>query len=342
MTSREIVQRAIHYERPPRLPVFMGALGITDVAGLPLKPAASFTPRSEGEDEWGCLWAHTDTPNMGQVKGNPLEDTGALDRHPMPDYTDDSRYVDCEAALQQVETEGKYVRAGIFMVLFERMHTLHGFENTLIDLYTDRPAMAALADRIADVQISLVREVARRFPGRVHGWSMTDDWGTQQAAFISFDLWMDFFYPRYKRIFDAMHETGCDVWVHSCGKVNEIIEGYIQAGVNVVNLQQPRALGIEEIGKRYLGRIAFSSLADIQATLPTGDRAKIEADAEALMTHWANSEGGFVLSDYGDGSAIGIPDDNVKPDMYEAFSRWSERIYGAPLPALETACAAVA
>jgi hypothetical protein len=143
---------------------------------------------------------------------------------------------------------------------------------------------------------------------------------------------MDFFFPRYKKIFDAMHAMGCDVWVHSCGKVNEIVEGYIRAGVDVVNLQQPRALGIEEMGERYRGRITFSSLCDIQATLPTGDRAKIEADAEALMTRWATPDGGFVFSDYGDDAAIGVPDVETKLHMYEVFSRYSERLYGEPLP----------
>jgi uroporphyrinogen decarboxylase len=219
------------------------------------------------------------------------------------------------------------------MVLFERMHTLHGFENTLMDLYDDRPAMAALADRIVGVHVAFVREVARRFPGRIHGWSMTDDWGTQQNSFIGFGLWMDFFYPRYKRIFDAIHEAGCDVWVHSCGKVNDIIEGYVRAGVDAVNLQHPRARGIESIGKRYRGRITFESLADIQVTLPSGDEKAIEADAAALMTHWASSDGGFVFSDYGDDKAIGVQDPSAKRFMYDAFSRWSERIYGAPLPA---------
>ena len=226
---------------------------------------------------------------------------------------------------------------GIFMVLFERMHSLHGFENTLVDLYTDRPAMEALADRIVDVHLALVTEVSRRFPGRIHGWSMSDDWGTQQAAFISQELWMDFFLPRYKRIFDAMHAAGADVWVHSCGKVNEIIEGYIQAGVNLVNLQQPRALGIEEIGARYSGRIAFESLADIQATLPTGNRAAVDADVADLMQRWARPEGGFVFSDYGDDAAIGVKDPAIKAYMYESFSRWSERVYGQGLPPIQPA-----
>jgi len=337
MTSKEILKKAINFQRPPRLPVLLGALGVSDSAGLWSRQPEGFVPVVPGADEWGCVWSRTDVPNMGQVTGHPLEDIRGLDRHPMPDYTDDSRYLDFPAALEQLKSTGKYLTTGIFMVLFERMHSLHGFENTLVDLYEDRPAMEALADRIVETHVTLVNEMARRFPGAFDGWGMSDDWGTQQAAFISFDLWMDFFFPRYKRIFDAMHAAGCDVWVHSCGKVNEIVEGYIQAGVNVVNLQQPRALGIAEMGARYRGRINFESLADIQVTLPTGDPRLVDQDAEALMTQWATPEGGFILSDYGDNAAIGVQNPTIKRHMYESFSRWSERVYGAPLPELPIA-----
>jgi uroporphyrinogen-III decarboxylase len=310
----------------------MGTLGVEDRAGVPILSDRDPDQIVPGVDEWGCRWAHTDVPNMGQVVGNPLADISKLDTYPFPNYTADRRFVQVEETLQKADNEGKYVGAGIFMVLFERMHTLHGFENTLVDLYHDRPAMEALADRIVDVHVTLVKEMARRFPGRLDMWGMTDDWGTQQGAFISYSLWADFFLPRYARIFDAMHAAGCTVWVHSCGKVNEIIEGYIQAGVDVVNLQQPRALGIEEVGKRYRGRIGFESVADIQTTLPSGDKKMVAADVEALMTHWASAEGGFIFSDYGDGKAIGVADDSIKEFMYDEFSRWSERLYGEPLP----------
>jgi hypothetical protein len=300
--------------------------------GLPLLPAASFEPAVEGEDEWGCVWAKTEMANMGQVKGHPLSSIADLEGCKSPDYDDDSRYVDVPSALEVAREEGKYVTASIFMVLFERMHTLYGFENVLCDLVLDRPAMARLADHIVDVNLRLVENVSRRFGDAVHGFTMTDDWGTQQAAFVSFDLWMDFFHPRYRLLFDAMHAAGYDVWVHSCGKVNEIVEGYIQAGVDVVNLQQPRALGIREMGERYRGRISFESLADIQATLPTDDPARVDVDVRDLMTHWASPAGGFVFSDYGDPAAIGVQDPHIKLHMYQRFSEWSERLYGNPLP----------
>lgn len=332
MTSREIVSRAIHFRDPPRLPVTMQCFGADDTGSAYGKAPEGWKASVQGEDEWGCVWEKTAMANMGQVKGHPLTDISKLKSFRPPDYRDSSRYVDVDAALKKVENSGKYAMTGIFMVLFERMHSLHGFEDTLVDLYGDRPAMEDLADMIVEAHVTWVREYSRRFPGRINGWCMSDDWGTQNAAFISFDMWMDFFFPRYKRIFDAMHEAGCDVWVHSCGKVNEIIEGYIKAGVNVVNLQQPLALGICEIGERYRGRITFQSLADIQATLPSGDRRKVTEDTESLMKHWATKHGGFIFSDYGDDSAIGVKDSGIKLFMYNEFSRLSKALYGEGLP----------
>jgi hypothetical protein len=336
MTSREIVKRAIHYQSPPRLPVILNE-AISDFRPVRLAPPDSFKPVHHGQDEWGCVWEQSEVKNMGQCHSHPLTDLRQLDRMIVPDYSDDSRYQGVEASLRQLEAQGRYITCDLVQVLFERMLYLHGFENCMIDFYEDRFGMEALADRIADVQITFVNEMARRFPGRIDGWNLADDSGTQNAAFVSFDLWMDFFYPRYKRIFDAMHAAGCDVLLHSCGKVNELIEGFIQSGVNMLNLSQPRLLGIAEIGRRYGGRVAFSSLPDVQVTVPTEDRRKIDADIEELMTHWAGPKGGLVFSHYGDGESIGVKDRTLSRYVYERFSDWSRKVYGQPLPEL-TAC----
>ena len=170
MTSREIVSRAIHFKNPPRLPVEMGCFGVADTGWVGWSRAAGWTPSVPGEDEWGCVWEKTDIQNMGQVKGHPLADISKLANYRPPDYRDPSRYVDLAAGLDKVESQGKYVLSGIFMVLFERMHSLHGFEDTLIDLYDNRPAMENMADMITETHVSLVREVSRRFPGRINGW----------------------------------------------------------------------------------------------------------------------------------------------------------------------------
>ncbi len=333
-SSFEITRAALRFERPERLPVRMPSLGVSDTAGIPRRTDDRGERDGLRFDEWGCGWEHTSKRNMGQVKYPPLRSVAEHDKMLVPDYNAFWRYEGLEESFVQAEREGRYTRTGIFMILFERMHSLVGFENLLMGLLAQPEDTAALADTIVDAQIRLVRNYQERFGARLHAFGMTEDWGTQQAAFIDMTLWRSFFLPRYRRLFDAMHEGGQDVWVHSCGKINEVVGGLVEAGADAVNLQQPHALGIEQMGQRYRGEITFESLADIQATLPTGSRKRIEADARALAEHWMMPEGGFAFSDYGDGHAIGASDE-AKVMMYEAFSKVSEDVYGKPLPRLE-------
>ena len=169
-----------------------------------------------------------------------------------------------------------------------------------------------------EFDLGIIRNVHQRFGDRVHGLCFTDDWGTQLDLIIRPQLWVEFFKPRYKRILNAIHDAGWHVWMHTCGKVNAIIEDLIEIGLDVINLQQPRALGIKEIGRRFRGRICLESLCDIQHTLPFKDADEIREEAELLLDQWGTPDGGFILSDYGDGAAIGVELEK-KRIMLDAF-----------------------
>ena len=317
LSSYEVVRRAVEFQGPDRLPLRFEALGLSDVHHVGWNQIGTGDHcLRETTDEWGCLWMRSEVNNMGQVKGHPLADWRALEHFHWPDPDDPAFYEGMEDRF--AGADGKYVMTGIFMLLFERMHALHGFENTLTDLVLERDRIEMLADRVVEFNLGIIENIARRFPDRVHGFSFTDDWGTQQNVFIRPQLWDEFFRPRYKRIFDACHEAGWHVWMHSCGRVNTIIESLIEIGLDVINLQQPRALGIEEIGRRFRGRICFESLCDIQHTLPFKGADEIREEARLLLEHWAAPDGGFVLSDYGDGQAIGVELEK-KQIMLDAF-----------------------
>lgn len=306
MKPYEVVKRALHFQGPDRLPMRFATLGINDTHGVPTNAIGTGDHAlRQTYDEWNCLWARSELANMGQVKGHPLEDWSAVDSYLWPDPEDSAYYAGMDNRF--AGSEDKYVTTGIFMLLFERMHSLRGMANVLTELYTDRGRMEYLADRIVAFDIAVIRNIGQRFPGRIHGFTFTDDWGSELDTFVSPKMWCDFFQPRYAAIFQAAHAQGWDVWMHSCGKVNKIVEPLIEIGLDAINLQQPRALGIKEIGKQFAGRICFESLCDIQATLPFADADEIRAEARLLLEHWATPQGGFVLSDYGDGEAIGVP-----------------------------------
>lgn len=335
MTSYEVVRRAIEFSGPDRLPLRFDALGIADVHTVKYtKIGAGDRNLRQTTDEWGCLWERTEVSNMGQVKGHPLADWNALDHYRWPDADSPAFYAGMEERFRG--SDGKYVITTIFMLLFERMHALHGFEDTLVDLYLERDKTEMLADRIVEFDLGIIANIGRRFPGQIHGLHFTDDWGTQQNLFITPELWREFFKPRYRRIFTAIHEQGWHVWMHSCGKINGIIDDLIEIGLDVINLEQPRALGIEEIGRRFQGRICFESLCDIQHTLPFKGAKEIKEEARLLLREWATPEGGFILSDYGGNEDIGTMPE-TKQVMLDAFLEadpWRERGGIYPLPVL--------
>jgi hypothetical protein len=320
MNGCEIMRRAIRFETPERIPLVFDSLGLKDRRSVgPAFHSERTRNNGVGADHFGCVWAKTDAKNMGQVKVHPLTDWRALKNYRWPDPDREEYYAELPAKVAEAEARGLFVDVGIFMLLFERMHSLRGFEPTLTDLYLEPDLSAELADRLVEFDLRVIENCASAAgAGRIHELSFSDDWGTQQNAFVSPDFWREFFAPRYQRIFDAAHRHGWAVYMHSCGKINDIIEPLIGIGLDIINLQQPRALGIEEIGRRYRGRICFATLCDIQATLPFKGAAAIREEAELLLQHWATPEGGLILADYGDGEAIGVEPEK-KRVMLEAF-----------------------
>jgi hypothetical protein len=317
-SSYEIVRRAIEFDGPERLPLNHPSLEKSDIALVRWNYVGT-GDRNQREtyDEWGCLWVRSENDNMGQVKGHPLADWSDLAQFQWPDPDNPAFYEGMAERLEKAT--GKYVSTVIFMLLFERMWALHGFENTLTDLYLERENIETLANRIVTFNLGIIRNISQRFPGQVHGLLFSEDWGTQQALMINPDLWREVFKPRYVQIFDAIHQAGWHVWMHSDGRINAILEDLIEIGVNVINLQQPHVVGIEKIGRKFRGRICFQSSCDIQKTLPSKSATEIEAEARLLLHHWASPQGGFIIDvDAENETDLRIPPQNIQV-MVDAF-----------------------
>jgi len=326
-TANEVVRAAIEFTGPDRLPLMFDCFNASDVKWVSWNQIGTGDRRQKMTyDEWGCGWQRSEVENMGIITYHPLSEWENMDNFRWPDPSDPAFYAGM--AERFAGTEGYYVVTGIFMLLFERLHGLRGFENTMADLVLDVERLGALADRIVEYDIRIIENIASRFPGKIDGLSFSDDWGTEQALFIDPKLWRSFFKPRYKKIFDAIHNAGWHVWMHSCGKVNDILGDLIDIGCHVVNLQQPKALGIEEVGRQYAGKICFQSLCDIQHTLPFEGAAQIEAEAKLLLDCWGTERGGFIFSDYGDDAAIGTAPEKkrIMFDAFMSFDRWKKSV----------------
>lgn len=318
------MKRALEFRRPERLPINgYGEKSDTLWIGTEqIKPAQA--GNDPNVDQWLCRWDHTDEPNMGQVKGHPLEDLAAIKDFPWPDATDPRRYANVLKQLDEIDADptrrGKYRICSIFMLLWERMHSLHGFENCMMDIMDDKPEIHDLADRLVEYDINFIRSMHAIAGDRIDAFNFSEDWGTEHDLMVSPKVFRAFFFPRYQRIFKAAHDCGWHVWMHSCGCINKAIPHLIEAGATLLNMQQPLANGIDEIGKQFAGKVVFETLCDIQKTLPGGNRSEIEQQAIKLMKTWGTRTGGFVLGDYGDHRAIGAQE-STKQFMLDCFIR---------------------
>jgi uroporphyrinogen decarboxylase len=325
MDRREIVQRAIEFRTPPRLPFFQHQVAdvpddVCDCWEMDRARRGWFFDHA-AEDDWGCGWAVTEQKNMGQVVHHPLEDWSAWDAYHPPDPRDPYYFERLED--EMAGAEDRYVVVTSHFNLIERLHMLHGFSNTLADLYLEPGKIERALDMIVAFKLELFDELHRRYGDRVHGLFLTDDWGTQAGTFISPQMFAAFFLDRYRTLVKAIHGHGWHVMLHSCGRINDLVPHFIESGMDVLNMQQPRAYGIRELGERFAGKVCFLTTADIQATLPSGDPDKVRTEVQELIEQWSTPQGGFIVFNYGDPEALG-----VRPEMTEVmFHAFAERMH---------------
>jgi len=159
---------------------------------------------------------------------------------------------------------------------------LHGFSDTLADFHLEPEKTERVLDMVLDFKLEMFDELHRRFGDRIDGLFCTDDWGSQQGTFIGGKMFEDFFLERYRRMVQKVHDCGWHCMLHSCGRVNDFVPYFIDVGFDVLNLQQPRAYGIEELGEQYAGKVCFLTTADIQATIPRGVPEEIREEVRLL------------------------------------------------------------
>lgn len=330
MQRREIVKRAIEFRNPPRLPFWQHEVAeapddVCDIWEMDRAQAGWFFDHC-APDDWGCIWARTETKNMGQVVGHPLADWSALDHYRPPDPRNPYYFERLEPLVDQAGD--RYVAVTSHFNLIERFHMLRGFAAAMEDFYLEPQRAERLLDCILEFKLGLFEELHRRLGDRVDGLFLTDDWGTQRGPFVSQAVFDHFFAPRYRKLFEAIHGYGWHVILHSCGRINALVPRLIELGVDVLNMQQPRAYGLVEFGEQFRGRVCFLTTADIQATLPRGNAEEVREEVRLLVRHWSTPQGGLIVFNYGDPEALAVPPEMTRV-MFDEFVRLAYSAVGA-------------
>ncbi|NOY79431.1 MAG: hypothetical protein GXP31_00350 [Kiritimatiellaeota bacterium] len=318
MTSREIVRAAVLFRNPPRIAHSLPSPWQNDFLGTGASADPDFAPTRPGEDEWGCVWEKSgdDDASMGQVKCHPLTDYSLLDAYPFPDYRNPRRYESARKAVDSNADE-KFVLGSIPLSLNHRTDYLRGFENLMMDPYLCPKEFERLLDIQADIALAAVENLAEC---GVDGILSCDDWGLQDRVMMSPEIFRRFFKPRYARVYQRAHDLGLLTFLHSCGHIVEILDDFIDAGLQVIQMDQQENMGIDLLAERFGGRLAFWCPVDIQATMNQGSLDDVRAYARRLVETFGRFGGGFISKWYPSPKAAGHTDERIRA-MAEAFTR---------------------
>jgi len=311
MNSRERVVRAIQFDNPDRIPLwlFNKDQRVGDILWYDFRV-------NEGEDtlsyhggtlsEWGFEWKRLDDGTMGQPNKPVIPEWEYFNNYKFPQVNPDRRLARFEAFKKH--SEGYYRLPLLITTGFTTYTFLRGFENAMIDFIEEPELSGYLLDNIFAFEKELMTLAAE---AGFDGFHFGDDWGAQESLIISPDLWRRIFKPRYKEQFAHAHKLGLHVWFHSCGNIASIIEDMYEIGIDVMNIAQPNVVDIEIVGKKLKGKQCFLIPVSYQTVSISGTPEEVIAEGRRLYDLLAGENGGFIgyVEEYG---CMGMSEENYR------------------------------
>jgi hypothetical protein len=323
-TSREIVRRAIEFDDPPRLPYsFIEPLESDFVELAAGNASLSYIPEGElAFDDWGVGWRGSGR-YWGHADVCPLADLSALEGYRFPEVMPPERLALLKAVTEAGNKAGKYVVGGDAIGSYERLRGLMGFDNLMVSLYTERQRFEELLDKLTDMTLDVLHTYAEM--GGVHAFMTWEDWGLQTTLQIRPQQWREIFKPRYARIVEETHKAGMHYLWHSCGYIMDIIPDMIEIGVDVVQIDQPRLLGVERLASEFGGKICFWNTVDIQwSPVSEVGLEEVRAEVKHMVEQFGRFNGGFIARQYPQPRDIGMTPERHHA-IYEAFMEFGCR-----------------
>jgi uroporphyrinogen decarboxylase len=95
-------------------------------------------------------------------------------------------------------------------------------------------------------------------------------------------------------MYRAVHDEGKYVFIHSCGKVDELFDQLVTIGLNCFNPFQPEVMDVYGLLKKYRGKLAFYGGLSTQKTLPYCSIDQVRSEAQKLIE--AGQKGGYLFA----------------------------------------------
>ncbi len=328
MSGRTNVLQALKREEPECVPTFewdinskvlekligeddiFKAVELLGLDGIVIRPdyIREHVGRDTFIDEWQCRRKVT-RENISIITESPIKDIRRHGDYTFPDTQVDHRFMQLKKACEMYNGE----KAIVLNVrdVFSDIRDLAGYENALIALVTEKKYAGELIDRIVEYNYTLAERACREFGIEII--ATTDDIAGNRGLIMSPDTYFKMLAPRFERAIAGFKSLGCYCIKHCDGDVTDLMEHWIESGVDCMDPIDPNGgMNLKTIKEQYGSRICLKGNIDCQNVLVYGSEEEVEEAVRQSIAD-AGKGGGYILS------SSNMIHSGVRPENYKAM-----------------------
>ena len=223
----------------------------------------------------------------------PMENL-SLDEYRWPSV-DEFDFTDLESGLDEVlrlDMTSASAHAGVG---FTHHYQLRSYEKTFFDLMDDT-WMEEYIGINREFFIEYFKRLFKYSNGKIDIIRADEDLGGQENMSISPALWRKWYKPLWRDVFKICKENGAKIWMHSCGFCRDVVEDFIEIGVDILNPIPVYVRGSDPLDMKqtYGDMLAFDGGVDQIHVLIEGTPMMVREEVKLRIEQMAPG-GGFII-----------------------------------------------
>ena len=183
----------------------------------------------------GAVWEEVYKPTFfREALSFPINEPSEAFGFEMPDDLSDNinDYRELSELIRKYQDAGYYVEGGAMGVWQAVYYYLTSFENILTWMAIERESAHALFNKTKEYSLNNSRTLLEC---GVDGIIVCSDLGSARGLLFSPDMFYEYVFSWLNELADICHEYGAFLHLHSHGHIEKIMDGIVQAGVDMIN-----------------------------------------------------------------------------------------------------------
>lgn len=202
--------------------------------------------------------------------------------------------------------------------VFELMHPVCGHEHMLVGMALDPEWVMDMVHTYANLTVAL-QEILFAEEGRPDGIFYYEDMGFKGRPFMSPAMYDEIIKPGHKITIDYNKSLGLPVTMHSCGMVEKLLPGMIDAGIDCLQVIEVKAgMDLIKLYREYGDHLSFFGGIDVRE-LYSNDFDRVDKELESKIPVVMQNYGYILHSDHS------IPN-TVNIDTYRHFKDYGLKL----------------